>query len=731
MLKKAFFLLALFSFSFASYADEGMWLPLLIKRLNQVDMQKMGLHLTAEEIYSVNHASLKDAIVSLGGFCTGEVISKEGLLLTNYHCAFSSIQSHSTVQTDYITNGFWAATKEDEKPNEGLYARFLVRMEDVTDNILAEVNDTMPEELRAEKIDQAIEKLSAETKGESNNDIEIKSFYGGNEYYLFVYKTYKDVRLVGAPPSAIGKFGGDTDNWMWPRQTGDFALFRVYAGPDGEPAEYSPENIPLKPKYHLPVSLEGVQENDFAMVMGYPGSTDRYLTSFGVNLALRQSNPIRVKIRDKRLSILKQDMEQNEDVRIKYASKYASVSNYWKYYIGQSQGLKKLNVIEDKQQLERQFQHWANQTPERKALYGDVLAQIEKAYNNIEEHNISYIYMLEAAFGTEILPFAYSFSGLYNVLDNKSADQERVNKLVSGLRENTDKYFKNYNASTDQKVLAALLKMYHEDVPVAQQPEIFSSIEKKYKGNFQKWAAELFANSIFDDKKSVEGLLSNPQAKVIRNDPAYQTIQALMDNYYQNVSPKLKGEYAILERADRLFIKGLREMNPDINYYPDANSTMRLTFGKVVSYEPRDGVLYKYYTTLDGVMEKEDPENEEFIVPEKLKTLYKNKDYGPYGENGEMKVAFITNNDITGGNSGSPVINADGALIGIAFDGNWEAMSGDIAFEPTLQRCINVDIRYVLFIIDKFANAKHLVDEMTLVQASAKTESAQQPLPEQ
>lgn len=718
MIKKLLILfLIATTIAFRSYADEGMWLPLLIKRLNQTDMEKMGLQLTAEEIYSVNHSSLKDAIVSLGGFCTAEVISKEGLLLTNHHCAFGAIQSHSSVENDYLSNGFWAASKEDEKPSEDLYARFLIRMEDVTERVLEGVSDTMPEAQRSQVTRLKMDELIAEAGEGTHYDVEVKSFFEGNEYYLFVYETFRDVRLVGAPPSSIGKFGGDTDNWMWPRQTGDFALFRVYMGPDGKPAEYSPENIPLKPKYHLPVSLKGVQENDFAMVMGYPGSTDRYLTSYGVKLALSQTNPTRVKIRKKRLDILKEDMDANDDIRIKYASTYASVSNYWKYFIGQSQGLKNLNVIDKKETIEENFRNWTNANPEREVLYGDVLSAIESAYNTIENYNLSYIYLSEAVFGTEILPFSYSFLKLESAL-KEGASEEEIEAITTSLEEKVEDHFKNYNAPTDKKVFAALLEMFYHDVDKSQHPEIFNIVQQKYNENFNQWAEAVFSKSIFDDKSAVNEFLANPDLKTLEKDPAYQAMKSFMETYYGGISPKLKAEYAILERANRLFIRALRLMNPDKKYYPNANSTMRVSFGQVKRYEPRDGVIFEYYTTLEGVMEKEDPENEEFIVPEKLKELYENKNYGQYDEDSVMHVGFITNNDITGGNSGSPVINANGELIGIAFDGNWEAMSGDIAFEPDLQRCINVDIRYILFIIDKFAGASHLIDEMTLVKAS-------------
>ncbi len=724
MIKRIFIIFLLLSFSLQSFADEGMWLPMLIKRLNQTDMQKMGLNLTAEEIYSVNNASLKDAIVSLGGFCTAEVISKQGLLLTNHHCAFGAIQAHSTVEHDYISNGFWAATHEDEKPNEGLYAKFLVRMEDVTDSVLADVTDAMTEAQRAKVVNAAIDKLSKAVSG--NYEIEIKPFYEGNEYYMFLYEIYRDVRLVGAPPSSIGKFGGDTDNWMWPRQTGDFALFRIYMAPDGSPAEYSPENIPLKPKHHLPISLDGVQENDFSMVMGFPGSTDRYLSSYGARLVLDQTNPTRVNIRERRLAILKEDMDADESIRIKYASKYARVSNYWKYFIGQSQGLKKLDVVKDKEKIEEEFQAWANQNAQRKAQYGEVLANMKSAYETIEQYNVAYLYLVEAAFGSEILTFANGFSTLASLLSAPDKNKDKMAEQITLLQERADKFFKDYNAPTDKKVLAALMELYYHDLPKDQQPEAFLTIVQTYNEDFVQWSNDVFDSSMFDEEDKVAAFLKNPQKELLLEDPAYKIIKTIMDYYYGNISPALRNGYTQLNSANRLFIKGLREMNPDRKYYPNANSTMRLTYGQVKSYIPRDGVVYNYYTTLEGVMEKEDPDHDEFIVPEKLRLLYQNKDYGPYGEGGFMPVCFISNNDITGGNSGSPVMNGDGALIGIAFDGNWEAMSGDIAFESELQRAINVDIRYVLFIIDKFAGAGHLIDEMTLVKnAGVKKEKAQ------
>ena len=698
-------------------ADEGMWLPIHIKNLLLYEnMQELGLKLSAEEIYSVNQSSLKDAIVSLGGFCTGEIISDQGLLLTNHHCAYDAIQSHSTVENDLLENGFFAQSRADELPNEGLYVRFLVRMEDVTEQFNGILSDTLTGQERQAFISQISKELEKQTTEATGYEASVKPFFAGNEFYLFLYETYRDVRLVGAPPESIGKFGGDTDNWMWPRHTGDFSMFRIYTGPDGKPAEYSEDNIPLEPRHHLPISLAGVEEGDFAMVFGFPGSTDRYLTSYGVQFALDITNPTRVNIRDKRLSILKEDMDTDEALRIKYASKYAQVSNYWKYFIGQSQGLKNLNVVEKKQNIEQDFRDWIEQQPQQRSQYDTVLSVMEKSYDQLRKRQKSYLYLSEAVFGTEILPFTYQFSRLGNILENEPVNSEELQATVANLKEATEEHFKDYSASTDQKVFAALLEMYAKDVPADQLPTIFERVRKKYKGNFSKWATQVFENSVFSSQEETMAFLDDPSLKVLEKDPAFQAVESFMDNYYEQIAPMLRSTYGDLENSNRLFVAGLREMNPDQQYYPDANSTMRLTYGTVQSYEPKDGVLYQYLTTLEGVAEKHDPNDMEFQVPDKLMELYQTKDYGPYGMDGEMPVCFITNNDITGGNSGSPVINAQGHLIGTAFDGNWEAMSGDIAFEDQLQRCINVDIRYTLFIIDKFAGASHLIEEMTIME---------------
>ncbi len=697
-------------------ADEGMWLPLFIERLNYVDMQKMGLQLTAEEIYSVNNSSIKDAIVQFGGGCTAEVISDQGLLLTNHHCGYSRIQAHSSLEHDYLSNGFWAETLEDELPNPGLSVSFLVRIEDVTARVLAEVTAIMTENERSEKVNAISETIKNEATDGNHYKASVRGFYEGNEYYLFVYEIYTDVRLVGAPPSSIGKFGADTDNWMWPRHTGDFSIFRIYSDKGGKPADYSKDNIPFKPKHSLPVSIAGVQKGDFSMIMGYPGGTERYMTSFGVKMALEIHNQTVVDIRDKKLKIMMDDMQADQGIRIKYASKHARTSNYWKYYIGQTKGLKRLKVYDKKVALEKEFTDWVNMSSERKEKYGNALTDISEAYKQLTAYELVSVYQSEAIRGgSEILNYAGSFSALKKELSEKEISQEKVDKLVAQLKERATSYFKDYNAPTDQKLLAAMLDMYYKNVPESQQPEYLKSVASKYKGNFGLFAEKVFQSSAFVSQQRVEAFLQNPSAKAIDKDIAYQTAKSMNNYYTEQIRPKLMDAYDLLDKGNRAFIAGLREMKADKKFYPDANSTMRLTYGQVLDYYPADAIHYKYFTTLSGVMQKEDPDNWEFVVPEKLKELYKNKDFGKYGEGGELKVCFLTNHDITGGNSGSPVLNGKGELIGLAFDGNWEAMSGDIAYEPELQRTINVDIRYVLFIIDKFAGAKRLIDEMNIV----------------
>jgi hypothetical protein len=722
MLKKilfSFLLLAGFA-SLNARADEGMWLPLFIDRLNYVDMQKMGLQLTAEEIYSVNHSSLKDAIVQFGAGCTGEVISKEGLIITNHHCGYSSIQSNSTVEHDYLTDGFWALDKKDELPNDMLTVTFLIRIEDVTQKILGVLTDKMTETQRTAAVDSLTAIIKAEAVKGTDYEASVKSFFEGNEYYLFVYEVYEDVRLVGAPPESIGQFGGDTDNWMWPRHTGDFSIFRVYTGPDGKPAPYSKDNIPLVPKYSLPISIGGYKTNDFTMILGYPGTTDRFLTSYGVKLALEQSNPSIVKIREKKLAILKSDMDKSDEVRIKYASKYATTANYWKYYIGQSKGIVRLDLYDQKKTIEEAFEKWVATKDEYKTKYGTALTNIADAYTELSKYTKTRYYFTEGLLrGCEIISFAGKFETLYNEYLKDTPDTAKISKYIKTLKLYSVKYFKDYNTSTDQKLLAAMLELFYGDIVSDFHPDIFSTITKKYKNNFTKYSNDIFSKSILASLDKVNSFLANPDKKILANDMAFKLMLSVMKKY-KEVTAKITEATALLSKGNRAFIAGLREMYPDKKFYPNANSTMRMSYGKILDYYPADAVQYGFFTTLDGVIAKEDSTNEEFIVPLKLEQLWKSRDYGKYADaDGEMHVCFLTNNDITGGNSGSPVLNGKGELLGLAFDGNWEAMTNNIAYDPDLQRTINVDIRYILFVIDKYAGASNLIKEMNIVDAKS------------
>lgn len=697
-------------------ADEGMWIPLLLKR-NEADMQKKGCKLTAEEIYNVNNSSLKDAIVSFGGFCTAEAVSADGLLLTNHHCGFGAIQEHSSVDHDYLTNGFWAYSRDQELPNEGLTATFLVRIEDVTDSILKSVSDTMTETQRSTAITKAMKAFADSAKKDNHYEAFVRGFFSGNAYYLFVTEVFKDIRLVGAPPSAVGKFGGDTDNWMWPRHTGDFSMFRVYTAPDGKPAEYSKDNVPYHPKHFLPLSIAGYNKNDFAMVMGYPGRTDRFLTSWGVKMALDITSPTTVSIRDKKLSIIKEDMDASAAIRIKYASKYASSSNYWKYFIGQIKGLKRQKVYDKKKEEEAAFVTWVNADEKRKERYGKVLSDVEQSYADARPYTLHRTYLNEGMFqGPEALFLAFRFKSLHELLKNKESKPEEIKKATDDLKETVTDFFKDYNLLTDKKLFTALLKMFYDNVPKEQHSEVFQTVEKKFDGNFSDYANRVYEKTIFCDQARMEKFLSDPKAKTLTKDPAFIAMSSIYNNYIDNYSPKVRAAEQKRTKAMRLYVEGTMKMNSDKNFYPDANSTMRLSYGNVLDYVPADAAYYDYFTTTKGILEKEDSTNEEFIIPKQLRELCEKKDFGQYGSNGTLNVCFITNNDITGGNSGSPVINGKGELIGLAFDGNWEAMSGDIAYDSQLKRCINVDIRYVLFIIDKYAGAKNIIAELKIVK---------------
>ncbi len=722
MKKILYSLLAIAMLLPSAKADEGMWLPMLIKRLNYTDMQAKGLQLSAEEIYSVNNSSLKDAIVSLGGFCTAEVISKKGLLLTNHHCAYSSIQTHSTVENDYLTDGFWARSLAEEKPNEGLYARFLVRMEDVTNQIVSQLTADMTEEQRDAKIKELIKGIQDKAVEGTSYKAQVKDFFHGNEFYMFIYNDYTDVRLVGAPPSSVGKYGGDTDNWMWPRHTGDFSLMRVYADAENNPSDYSESNVPLNPKHSLPISISGINQGDFAMVMGYPGSTDRFLTSFGVKEELDLHQPTVVDIRDVKLEVMRKYMEADPAVRIKYASKYAQVANYWKYYIGQQKQLKRNKIYEKKKSLESSFLNWVAQSKEREAKYGEALKLIEDNTAIKSKSVVGNTYLLEAGLtGSDLILFAFRSE---RQIKAGLGDASTMEKIKPGLLETSKKHFEGNHTALEKEIMVEMLKLYKQNVLTEQLPSFFTLIDGKYKGDIQKFVDKLYESSIYASESKFEAFLNKPSEKTLSKDLGSIVANELIKMYFSSQGTNAAST-AQLEKGNRLFVDGLRKMNASKKYYPDANSTMRVTYGTVGDYSARDAVKYDFYTTLTGVMEKMDNSNPEFVVPNKLEALHKAKDYGQYAnDKGELVVNFITNTDITGGNSGSPVINGKGELIGCAFDGNWEAMSGDIAFESEVQRTICVDARYILFTIDKYAGAQNIIDELDLVTSESVKEEA-------
>ena len=693
----------------------GMWIPSLLNGMNETEMKNLGMKISADDIYSVNHSSLKDAVPHFDGGCTSEVISPKGLLLTNHHCGFDEIQKHSTTQHDYLTDGFWAMKMEDELPNEDLVVTFIASINDVTTQVLEGVGSIASEVERQKKIQENITKVSASFAKEAWQENKVRTFFEGNQYILFVTETYKDVRLVGAPPSLIGKFGSDTDNWVWPRHTGDFAMFRIYADKNNRPAAYSKDNIPYTPKHFLPVSLDGIQEDDFTMVMGYPGKTQEYLPSFAVQLIANETNPAKIEIRDAALKVQDSFMRKDNAIKIQYASKYAGVANYWKKWIGESQGLKKSNAIGIKQNFEKDFLQKVTASGKQNE-YGNLLSEFDKNYTEIKPYAVSRDYFLEVVTkNTELLSLGYKLYQLEKVFETKG--QQAFNDRKENLIKSQEDFFKDFNKNVDEKVFEQLITLYGNKAPKQFLPATLTNAD------YKKLTTLIYSKSKLIDYSNFKTLLSGDAKSVLKkmnSDKGYAFVKSLADYYSKNIAPKYDEINLKISALQRTYMKAQLELYPNARIFPDANSTLRVTYGKVKGYAPRDATYYNPVTYLEGAMEKYIPGDYEFDIPKKLIELYNNKDYGPYADNGKLPVCFIGTNHTTGGNSGSPAIDAQGNLIGLNFDRVWEGTMSDIHYDPSICRNVMVDMRYVLFIVDKFAGAKHLIDEMKLVHPKKK-----------
>lgn len=697
-----------------------MWLPILLEQLNQKEMQDMGMRISAQDIYSLNNSSLKDAIVLFGSGCTAEIVSDQGLILTNHHCGYGRIQNHSSLEHDYLKYGFWAKNLAEELPNPGLTVSLLVRMEDVTTKALEGVTPTMSETERKNRIGENCASIQTKAAEGTHYQAVVRPYFAGNEYYLLVYEVFQDIRLVGAPPSNIGKFGGDTDNWMWPRHTGDFSVFRIYADKDNKPAPYAKDNVPYKPKKHLTISLKGVEKGDFTMVFGYPANTQEYLSSDAVQLNAQVLNPIRIGLRQIRLDIMGHSMDTSDLVRIQYSAKYAGIANGWKKWQGESLGIKRLNALEKKRTSEQSFNKWCLSTPDANQKYGQLLSNYAEIYDSYSFLKVSETYLNEAGMAVELLKFARSFEKLVKLAKDEKTTKAKIDEQVNAFVTGSAAFFKDFQKNLDRDVMVRLLKEYANAKSKILYPTYLSEVEKKYKGDFSAFATYVFAKSMFANEAELSAFLGNfsrSSTNKIEKDPAYLLASQLMAYSKANIEPGIKSSERAIDSLQRLYMQAQREMDSQKRFYPDANSTLRIAYGKVDDYKPKDGTFYKHYTTLDGIMEKEDPSVFDYVVEPKLKALYSTKDYGRYAsKTGEMRVAFIASNHTTGGNSGSPVLNADGHLVGINFDRNWEGTMSDLMYDPTMCRNISLDIRYCLFIMDKFAGASHLVNEMTIVE---------------
>ena len=696
-------------------ADEGMWLPMLIGK-NYEQMKKQGFKLTPEDLYSVNKASIKDAIVSFGGFCTGEIVSKNGLIFTNHHCGYDAAASNSTPENNILDNGFYAKSFQEEKPIKGLFVRFLVRMEDVTPKVMAALVG-VEEKDKAAKIAEITKKITTDATIGTSMEADVRDIYKANQFLLFIYERFNDIRLVGIPAQSIGKFGGDTDNWEWPRHTGDFSVFRVYADSENKAAPYSVNNKPYTPKKSLPISIKGIKSGDFSMVYGYPGRTDRYLTSYGVKMATEKTNPTIVKLRDIRLKAWKEEMDKSLDTRLKLSSQYANIANYWKYFIGQTEQLKRLKINEEKQKQEEDFTNWAASSPVNVNLIG----AYKNAYAIYEPYAVHITYVNEGLLASSFIRNANQIGSMIKAMNARKADPAFQTQVKQNFNDLVNNYQSTYSENADKKIFAQILNSFYQDVPKSQHPKFITLISENYwKGSteatFKNYADHLWEKSNLIDPEKMRKFLSNPSLEALENDPAYLYASNLIpQDYIRNNFGSVFSDFQLEKnRLDNLYLKALTEKNKGNLAYPDANSTMRISYGTIQNYSPKDGIIYDIKTSIDGMVAKYKPGNEEFDLPKSLLEAYSKRDFREYAEAGTLPVGFISNNDITGGNSGSPVLNGNGELIGIAFDGNWEAMSGDIAFDKQYKRTISVDIRFVLWCIDVIGGAKNLIDELDI-----------------
>ena len=701
-------------------ADEGMWIPLLIEKYNIKLMQEKGFKLSAEDIYSVNRACMKDAIVLFGGGCTGEVISPDGLLITNHHCGYGQIQKYSSLAHDYLTNGFWAMSRDKELPNHGLSVTFLKRMEDVTDKVMNGITDSMDKSERDKLISSNISEITKSATDGNGYSASVRPFYMGKQYFLFVNESFRDIRLVGAPPSSIGKFGGETDNWIWPRHTGDFSLFRIYADKNNKPADYSETNVPYKPLYYFPVSLKGVQEGDFTMVFGYPGATSEYVPSYHIDMVKDYINPKMIDIRTKKIEIMEAAINTDPLIRIQYSAKKSGLANSWKKWIGENQGLDRMGTIEKKKEFENILTEWINSSESSRKKYGNLLPQYKVLYTRLREYSLVNSYTNEVFFntGAELVSFARNIKALSELIKNK-ADNDQIKVSKINLLESGRNFFRNYNQTTDKKLFVTVMEMYGENLdPKWLVPE-YIRLKNSCKGNFSSIVDKIYKNSIFSDEARFTAFITNFNSAGItklNKDLFYMLAIKVTEFLADNVRPELVSLNEELQILNRDYMSAQMEFDKTRVFYPDANLTLRVTYGTVKGYFSKDAVYFKYYTTLKGIMEKDNPGIYDYNVPARLRELYQTQDYGRYTQNGEMPVCFIADNHTTGGNSGSPVINADGQLIGVNFDRAWEGVASDLSFNPEQSRNISLDIRYALFVIDKFAGAGYLLKEMTLIE---------------